>query len=388
MNRADPKSGQRSLRSNPSGDAVDPSLRRAGRPWWGGRLFGHGGGGMTGWARPAGRARRWLIATALLAGVATATGVAWASTEPTVKPVVLPRDHGAHPGFNIEWWYTSGTVTGSNHHDYFWFATIWSSAGSAVAKVNVVDLRTDRVVLSHEYLSLTAFHAGQTEFAVDSFGLGWHPHGKLGRWSITVPVDANDKLTLNLRPVQPYVLNGRKGIIRQGSGGPSAYYSDPRLHARGSLEINGHTVTVSGQGWVDHQWGNFGNDAGALRWNWFACQFQNGSDLMLYQFLDPRDRPSGVQTGTLVAPSGAATHVTRFDAVPLKPRTKPAGAQSSYPLRWRLEVPSAGIDITIKARARNQFIVNQYVPSFWEGASSITHGAGGECTVESSRQAG
>jgi predicted secreted hydrolase len=47
------------------------------------------------------------------------------------------------------------------------------------------------------------------------------------------------------------------------------------------LTIAGKKVGVHGQGWLDHQWGNFGTDAGALRWNWFACQFRSGADLML-----------------------------------------------------------------------------------------------------------
>ena len=52
-----------------------------------------------------------------------------------------------------DWWYTAGTISDSRGSDYFWFATIWSSMGAVVAKVNVLDLNTDRVVLSHEYLS-------------------------------------------------------------------------------------------------------------------------------------------------------------------------------------------------------------------------------------------
>jgi hypothetical protein len=51
-------------------------------------------------------------------------------------------------------------------------------------------------------------------------------------------------------------------------------------------------------------------------------------------------------------------------------------------------VPTNKIDITIHARARNQFITNQFVPNFWEAASEITTGAAGTCTVESSREVG
>jgi predicted secreted hydrolase len=154
------------------------------------------------------------------------------------------------------------------------------------------------------------------------------------------------------------------------------------------LELHGKKVSVSGQGWIDHQWGNFGSQLGALRWNWFACQFQDGRDLMLYQFLNRNGRPSRYHTGTLVTRGGAVKHPVRFTVVPLRPFIRPAGASATYPLRWRLEVPSGRIDITIRARARRQFIKNQYVPSFWEGAASITGGSQGACIVESTREVG
>ena len=109
---------------------------------------------------------------------------------------------------------------------------------------------------------------------------------------------------------------------------------------------------------------------------------------MLYQFLNPDDSPSSDQSGTLVSRDGAVTHPARFTIVPLGPYIRPAGATATYPLGWRLEVPSGRIDITLRARARHQFIANQALPSFWEGAASITSGSTGGCIVESTREAG
>jgi predicted secreted hydrolase len=331
---------------------------------------------------------RLLAAAVLALAVAGGAGIASASTTPAVQPVVLPADQGAHPAFSVEWWYTAGTFADARGRDYFWFATVWSGAGALLARVNVVDLRADRIVLSREYLSSTPATNGQTQFSVGTFGLGWRPGGAWGQWSVDAPGASGGGLQLTLSPRQAYVLNGHDGIIQQGPGGPSAYYSSPRLAARGTLVLNGKKVSVTGQGWLDHQWGNFGSDLAALRWNWFACQFQNGSDLMLYQFLNRDDRPSGDQNGTLVTARGAVKHVSRFAVVPLGPFIRPAGASATYPLRWRLEVPSGRIDITVRSRARHQFITNQFVPSFWEGAASITSGTPGTCIVESSREVG
>jgi predicted secreted hydrolase len=331
------------------------------------------------WRRLTGRfiAAVGVLSIALgLAASATAAAVA------TVQPVVLPADQGAHPQFGIEWWYTSGTLTGAHRRPYFWFATIWSSMGALVARVNIVDLLANRVMLSHSYVALTPPAQGQSQFTVGAFNLGLQADGG---WAVGASTPAGS-FQLNLIPRQPYMLHGQDGIIQQGTGGPSAYYSAPRLAARGKLVLHGRATPVSGQGWLDHQWGNFGMNVGALKWNWFACQFRNGSDLMLYQFLNQSNRPSGLQTGTLLRGGGADQQLTRFTITPIGRSIRPAGATTTYPLAWRLQVPGSRIDITIRARARNQFITNQFVPSFWEAASSITSGATGSCTVESSRE--
>ena len=323
-----------------------------------------------------------LVALALLLGSAAA----WAATLPSLRPVVLPRDHGAHPAFQVEWWYTAGTVADARGHDYFWFATIWSGSGFMAARVNVVDLGADRVVLSNEYAAAGAPAEGQTRMNVDGFALGWQPSAALGRWSVDATVPGAGELTLSLIPVQPYVLHGSRGIVDEGPGASSAYYSAPRLAASGSLVIHGHTMKITGQGWFDHQWGNFAMNSASWHWNWFACQLRNGSDLMLYQFIDPSGRPTGVQSGTYVRRPGQVAHLKQFTVEPLGPSVRPSGATATYPLRWRLKVPAAHLDLTLAARARHQFIANQYLPGFWEGAAAITSGAPGECIVESTRE--
>ena len=84
-----------------------------------------------------------LVAAVMLAAL---VGGATASTAPlpALQPVALPRDHGAHPSFQVEWWYTAGTVADHRGRNFFWFATLWAGEGFVVARVNVVDLQADR----------------------------------------------------------------------------------------------------------------------------------------------------------------------------------------------------------------------------------------------------
>ncbi len=325
---------------------------------------------------------RALTRLVVLSAALLFAGAAVAAAPPTLRPVRLPRDHGAHPAFGVEWWYTTGTVRPVHGDSYFYFATVWSAGPGMVARVNVVDVTRDRVVLAKQYLVLRHPAAGQTRLAVAGMTIAW----RHGPWTVSALVPGAGALQLTLTPEQSYLVHGRGGTIAQGPSGRSDYYSAPRLAARGTLTLAGRRLTVSGLGWFDHQWGNFLGDQAAIRWNWFACQFADGRDLMLYQFIDARNRPSGVQAGTLRLAGGRVIHLSRFTVTPLGPGIRPAGARAVYPLRWRLQVPAGGIVLTLHALARRSFIPMTLVPSFWEGSAAMTSGGPGGCIVESTRE--
>ncbi len=329
------------------------------------------------------RAALTVMAAVVLAVPASAA----AGAPPEVQPVTLPGDHGVHPGFAVEWWYGAGRVRDGTGRGYAWFATVWTAGPGAVGRVNVVDLRDDRVVLSREYVKLGP-QPPVAPLSLDVSGLRirWRPDGTLGRFEVEAPT-GDGSLTLRLVPRRRYVRHGRRGIIEQGGGGPSGYYSSTRLAARGALRLGTRRLAVSGEGWLDHQWGNYASSPESLRWDWFSCRFADGRDLMLYRFLDTGNRPRPQYfTGTLVDRRGRTHRIARFQASPRRPFLHPAGATATYPLGWRLRVPRARLDFTIQALARNQFIPNELVPSFWEGAARVTRGPRGLCFVESSRE--
>ena len=328
-----------------------------------------------------------VFACAVVVWIAFAACVATAAAPP-LQPVRLPRDHGAHPGFSVEWWYTTGHATGADGRRYFWFATIWAAPQGAVGRVNVVDVRRDKIVLAKQWTQTGQFATGARNLDAGGLRLRWLASGKLGRVTVNARVGQTDALRLDLVPEHPYALHGDHGIVQQGASGTSAYYSATRLVETGTLRVGGHTRRLSGLAWFDHQWGDFAAVPGALRWDWFACQFDDGRDLMVTQFLGADDqRLPGVRHGTLVRADGRAVRVRAFTATPLGPTIKPAGATANYPLDWRLTVPQAGLDLTLRAAARHQFITMQLLPSFWEGEALIVRGTRGVCTVENSREA-
>jgi predicted secreted hydrolase len=335
--------------------------------------------------RYASLARVVLLWMGALCGFAMSVAPASAGT---LQPVELPRDHGVHPGFSVEWWYTTGHAAGPDGRRYFWFATIWTAPQGTVGRVNVVDLERDTTVLAKQWTQTSPPAGGARGIVAGGLRLRWLASGKLGRVSLSARVGPGDVLRLNLVPNRPYTLHGDHGIVQQGTRGTSAYYSATRLTTSGTLRIRGHARKLGGLAWFDHQWGDFATVPGALRWDWFACQFDDGRDVMLAQFLDEEGRPvPGAQHGTLVTASGRAVPVQAFTATPMGAEIKPRGATATYPLGWRLQVPQARLDLRLRAAARHQFIRMQLLPSFWEGEASIVRGSDGVCTVENSREA-
>jgi len=306
----------------------------------------------------------------------------------TLQPVKLPRDHGAHAGFSVEWWYTTGHATAAHGRRYFWFATIWATPRGAVGRVNVVDIKRDKVVLAEQWTRTAPLAAGARDLVAGGLRLRWLASGRLGRVTVDAHVDGGDRLRLVLVPERPYALHGDRGIVPLAGNGTSAYYSATRLATTGTLRTGGRALRVKGLAWFDHQCGDFAVVLDTLRWDWFACQLADGRDLMVSRFLDANDQPlPGVGGGTLVGRGGHAVRVQAFSATPVGPAIQPPGASATYPLAWRLVVPQAGLDLRLRAAARHQFVQMQILPGFWEGEASILRGARGVCTVEDVREA-
>ena len=326
-----------------------------------------------------------LVLLALTAGAGAAAQTS--RSAPPVAPVVLPRDHGAHSGSGIEWWYSAGLVHDAAGHRYSYFATIWRAGAGGLAHVNLIDLASNKTVLSSDDASAAAvIGSGPFSISVGRMSYRWAASpGRFGRF--VVHADTTEgAIDLTLAPRRAYVLHGQRGVIQQGRGGPSAYYSATRLAVSVRRRVGNATTTLTGEGWFDHQWGDFAANPEALHWDWFACRLADGRDLMLYRFLDMANRPlPQAYTGTLVSRTGTVTHLSSFDVTERAPFVSTPALGATYPLGWRLRVPRAGLDLTLKTLATHQFISITGAGTIWEGAARTVRGASGLCYVENSR---
>jgi predicted secreted hydrolase len=149
--------------------------------------------------------------------------------------------------------------------------------------------------------------------------------------------------------------------------------------AQGTVLDHGQRVPVTGQAWMDHQWGNFVSLAGS-GWDWYSIQLDDDTEYMLYVIRDAQKRP--IETfGTYVGVDGSATEIA-----PSAIHTSATGTWTSpatggvYPSGWTvaLDAPRPGA-LTLTPLLRDQELVTAQSTgvAYWEGAVSVAGRLGG-----------
>ncbi len=191
-------------------------------------------------------------------------------------------------------------------------------------------------------------------------------------------------VALRLTPQRPRVeLPG----VEVPGGGAMDYMSYTRMGLGG--EAGG--AAVSGQAWFDHQWGSWGWFIGGSKqehifgWDWMGVQLDDGRDWMIIVHRDQRGSKTLCQYAVEVAPDGS--HRVHRDArlEPLSWWTSPStGAR--YPVRWRIAVPGAGLELDFEPYAEDQEIpLLPPIRAVWEGAGRVSGRSGGTAVVGAAR---
>ncbi len=179
----------------------------------------------------------------------------------------------------------------------------------------------------------------------------------------TLPVGEID---LTLSAQGPAMYNNGTGLM-PFFGGTSYYYSLPRLASQGTLTENNHIYPVTGQSWLDHQWGTW-DWSTVQKWTWMPLQLSNGDRVNLWDQFGPDGEshyatvlhPDG--TEEIVAVNPLADTTSGFWTSPTTGKR--------YPTRWTVNIPALDANLTVIAQPQGQEI--QAYGGIYEGASSVT----------------
>lgn len=347
---------------------------------------------------------------------------AWAVDESTAswqpalpgQPYEFPDDHRVHPDYKTEWWYFTGNLQDAQGHSYGYELTFFRQGvlppaertrllGDSPAPNRFVqsdfkfahfaisDLtqgkfhftqKINRGAFGEAGFGDGGFAPGMTQPAHKSEPLAWMEDWSLrpqndGSWQIAAKMGGDDPMSIDLRllPLKGPVIEGTDGVSQKaaGVGNASHYYSLTRLQSTGTLSVgkDAPAKPVHGESWFDHEWASNQLAADQVGWNWFCCQFNDGTEVMLYAMRREDGNVDPVSSGTWIEADGRSEHLRREDFTLQPTRSwKSAQTGATYPLEWRVRLPGRQMDFTIKARLDAQELVLPLV-SYWEGATVV-----------------
>ncbi|MCY1034004.1 carotenoid 1,2-hydratase [Corallococcus sp. BB11-1] len=304
------------------------------------------------------------------------------------RPFRFPEDHGPHPDFRTEWWYWTGNLETEDGRAFGYQFTLFRSALSPGKQDRDSAWGTRQVFMGH--FTVTDVSAGRfhvTErFSRAALGLAgsegapfhvwlqdWDVRSEgAGTWPMRLRAQGDGvALDLVMDEGKPPVLQGDRGLSQKGpeKGNASYYYSLTRMPSRGTVSVDGQTVSVKGESWMDREWSTSALGPDMVGWDWFALQLSDGGELMNYQLRNKDGSADPFSAGTWNPPSGDAVHLSREDVKLEVLDTWKSPRGTKYPSRWRLQVPRLSLDLTVTPRLENQELPVSV--RYWEGTVSL-----------------
>jgi len=330
-------------------------------------------------------ARRLLpVILCLLAGWARGDETTWRVALPGWK-YEFPRDHGNHPEFKTEWWYFTGNLTATDRREFGYQLTFFRQGirpddiiplsrfvtrDIKFAHFAVSDVRDEKFRFFQK-LSRGAYgEAGFDQRSRMAWIENWSCE-RLGDNEFQLQAKNGDaELTLRLKSLKSPVIHGADGVSQKGNGEGRAshYYSLTRLASEGTLRIADKTYAVAGQSWFDHEWATNQLAATQAGWDWFSLQFDDGSELMLFQLRLKAGGRDAHSAGTFIDSQGAVTPIAEADFT-LEPQApwKSPQTGATYPTVWRLRLPKLHFSAEVRAAFKAQELHFDSI-SYWEGA--------------------
>ncbi|MFP6685474.1 MAG: polyprenyl synthetase family protein [Polyangiaceae bacterium] len=183
---------------------------------------------------------------------------------------------------------------------------------------------------------------------------------------------------LRYRATKIPILNGRHGVVF----GPSAddnmfYYSFTRMDVSGELYLDSETLSVSGSGWYDHEFGgdtakrNTSHGLGTYSWSWMGLQLDDGTELCYATLVDEEhDEALHDHEVLFIDADGVRT----YHKATIEPLDTWSSMRSyiEYEVAWRMRIADLDIDLTIEAAKREQELQSVIAdPAYWEGRVNI-----------------
>jgi CrtC N-terminal lipocalin domain/Lipocalin-like domain len=258
------------------------------------------------------------------------TALSYSVTKPILRtPAEEWEPHAKETESSTEWWYMTAMVHDTAGNPYFlaWCPFHFAGEKSNPMSAGLPPNKRTVAIMSGLTDYRNSLHIGDFPAAVVDEADTWEPATNTLRVAVGDYTSewSFDGETMHLTVASPrlsYAIRftgaeqvmyakdklGIAGFIQEGAPEDrSFYYSLPRLQLAGRITFTGkdgvsREVDVTGQGWVDRQWGDFLTNS----WEWSSMRFSNGARLNLYNFAN------GYQVATYQKSDGSTQWLDSF----------------------------------------------------------------------------
>ena len=305
----------------------------------------------------------------------------------------FPRDHGAHPQFQTEWWYYTGNLADEDGRRFGFQFTIFRRALSSAVTSSASEFRANDIYMAH--LTLSDVTGGDfwhdVRYARGGAGLAGataEPRYRvwLEDWEVSAEDEAATKtrisaasgdfaIDLRLEQVKPPALQGDNGLSPKSAeiGNASYYYSLSRLITSGSLSVGEQTFAVTGNSWMDHEFSTSALGDNAQGWDWFGLIFDDESELMVGQIRLVEGGSEPAFGGLIVYADGSTRRLSSSEiGIRATASWRSPHSQAEYPAGWEIEIGGdEGFRIEVTPLQADQELHGAGIV-YWEGAVRIS----------------
>ena len=310
------------------------------------------------------------------------------------RPLAVPADHGAHPDFRIEWWYFTAVLKGADGERY---GAQWTLFRQAMRPgIAVEGFASQQLWMGHAAVTSASVHRFAEKFARGGVGQAgvdappfkaWIDNWQMKSMSSDVNALAPLELTatakdfsyaLRLDSDRQVVLQGDAGYSRKSERGhASYYYSQPYLRVSGSINLDGKTIAVTGQGWIDREWSSQPLDADQKGWDWFSLHLGSGEKLMLFRL---RQNGGGhYLAGNWIGLDGRSEPLDG-KAMSVTPTETTRVAGRDLPTAWRISIPARKLEIATIPLNPRSWMDTRF--KYWEGPIVVSGSHAGQGYLE------
>ncbi|MDK3158952.1 lipocalin-like domain-containing protein [Kamptonema cortianum] len=307
----------------------------------------------------------------------------------------FPRDFGAHPEYQTEWWYYTGNLEGADGRRFGYQFTIFRRAISPETQTSSSEWRANQLYMAHFAVTDVAGEAFYHEQRFSRGGANLagaqaDPRYRvwLEDWQVIALDDsaettritasmADVSVDLTLTQIKPPALQGDMGLSAKSEepGNASHYYSLTRLLTEGMITIGDVVHSVSGASWKDHEFSTSALGSTALGWDWFGLQFDDQREMMVGQIRQVDGGRDPYFGGLLIQPDGSTRYLPAdsFTIEATASWTSPhTGAE--YPAGWVITVDigeAEPLRLTVTPQIADQELTGGDI-AYWEGTVRIS----------------